>query len=79
VEAFKDDSVRMAGHALKVMLMFTLLEGRQLSLSTLSGYLDSIPVSREYNQAYLGLAPSALAEMLVTELERAGAFAVVNF
>jgi glyoxylase-like metal-dependent hydrolase (beta-lactamase superfamily II) len=73
MEAFNADSVRMARHALKVMLMFTLLERRQLPLSTLSEYLDSIPVYREYNAAYLGLAPSALAEMLVTELERAGA------
>jgi hypothetical protein len=28
---------------------------------------------REYNRSYLGLAPSALAEMLVSELERVGA------
>jgi len=75
VEAFKADSARMARHALKVMLMFTLLERRRLPLSTLSGYLDSVPVYREYNRAYLGLAPGALAEMLVNELQRAGAVA----
>jgi glyoxylase-like metal-dependent hydrolase (beta-lactamase superfamily II) len=73
VEAFNADPERMARHALKVMLMFTLLERRQLPLSTLSRYLDSIPVYQEYNRAYFGLAPSALAETLVSELERSGA------
>ncbi len=47
--------------------------GRQLPLSKLSGYPDSVPVYREHNRAYLGLAPSALAEALVSELEHAGA------
>ena len=75
VEAFNADPARMVRHALKVMLMFTLLERRRLPLSALSGYLDRIPVYREYNRAYLGLAASALAEMLVSELERAGAVA----
>ena len=42
--AFDTAPERMARHALKVMLMFTLLERRQLPLTALSGYLDSIPV-----------------------------------
>ena len=58
-------------HVLKAMLMFTLLGGRQLPLTTLPEYLDNILVYREYNRTYLGLAP--LAEMLVSELECAGA------
>ena len=73
VEAFSADSTRMAGHALKVMLMFTLLERRKLPLDTLSEYLDGVTVYREYNRAYLRFTPSALAEMLVSELERGGA------
>jgi hypothetical protein len=44
VEAFNADPERMARHALKVMLMFTLLERRQLPLDGLSGYLDGIPL-----------------------------------
>jgi hypothetical protein len=63
----------MARHALKVTLMFTLLERRQLPLDGLSGYLDSTSVYREYNRIYIGLAPSAMAEMLVSELEHARA------
>ncbi len=73
VQAFVADPIRMARHALKVMLMFTLLERRRLPLSKLSAYIDGVPVYREYNRMYFGLAPSALSEVLVSELERAGA------
>jgi len=73
VEAFHAEPIRMARHALKVMLMFTLLGRRQLPLTTLPEYLDSVAVYREYNRSYFGLALLALAEMLVSELERAGA------
>ena len=75
IEAFEADPVRMARHALKVMLMFTLLERSRLPLSKLPVYMDSVAVYRECNRAYFGLAPSALAELLVGELERAGAVA----
>ena len=37
----------MARHALKVILMSTLLERRQPPLNTLPEYLDNIPVYRE--------------------------------
>ena len=72
VAAFEDNPARLARHALKVMLVFTLLDRGRLPLSTLPGYLDSVPVYRDYNRAYLGLHPEALAELLVGELERAG-------
>lgn len=73
IEAFEADPVRTARHALKVMLMFTLLERGRFLLGELPAYMDSVAVYRECNRAYLGLAPSALAELLVGELERAGA------
>jgi hypothetical protein len=63
----------MARHVLKVMLMFTLLERSRLPVSKLPSILDSVPVYREYNQAYFQMTPAALAELLVGELERAGA------
>jgi len=73
VDAFQADPARMARHALKVMLMFTLLERQRLPLSTLSAYMDGVAVYRDYNRTYLGLTPTALAQVLVSELERAGA------
>jgi len=42
----------MARHALKVVLMFTLLERQRLALNTLPGYIGGIPVFREYNRVY---------------------------
>jgi glyoxylase-like metal-dependent hydrolase (beta-lactamase superfamily II) len=69
VQAFVADPIRMARHALKV----TLLERRRLPLSKLSAYIAGVPVYREYNRMYFQLAPSALSEVLVSELERAGA------
>lgn len=73
VAAFEENPERLARHALKVMLVFTLLDRGRLPLSTLPNYLDEVPVYREYNRAYLSLTPQALAELLVGELERAGA------
>jgi glyoxylase-like metal-dependent hydrolase (beta-lactamase superfamily II) len=75
VEAFEADPVRMARHVLKVMLVFTLLERQRLPLSKLPAMLDAVPVYREYNEAYFKMQPAALAELLVTELERVGAVA----
>ncbi len=72
VQTFAADPIRMARHALKVMLMFTLLERRRLPLSKLSAYIDGVPVYRKYNRMYFRLAPSALSDLLVSELERAG-------
>jgi hypothetical protein len=57
VEAFTADPKRMARHALKVMLMFTLLERRQLPLSTLPEYLDNIRVYRNTTEPIFGLRP----------------------
>lgn len=75
VEAFEADPVRMARHVLKVMLVFTLLERARMPLSKLPALLDGVPIFREYNEAYFRLTPAALAELLVGELERAGAVA----
>jgi glyoxylase-like metal-dependent hydrolase (beta-lactamase superfamily II) len=70
VEAFEADPLRMARHVLKAMLMFTLLERHRLPLSKLPALMDGVPVYREYNEAYFRLAPEALGELLVGELER---------
>jgi len=73
IAAFEGNPERLARHVLKVMLVFTLLDRGRLPLSTLPTYLDEVAVYREYNRTYLHLTPQALAELLVGELERAGA------
>ena len=71
--AFEADSLRAARHALKVVLMFALLDKQRMSLDKLPAYVDQVAIYKEFNAEFFRLAPSALAQMLVGELERAGA------
>ena len=71
--AFEADDERVARHALKVVLTFSLLARRSLRLDTLPEYVERIGMYRDINAAVLRMTPQALADMLVTELVRAGA------
>jgi glyoxylase-like metal-dependent hydrolase (beta-lactamase superfamily II) len=73
VSAFEANPVRMARHALKVFLMFHLLERQRLTLADLPAYLDRVGIYREYNAAFLRLPARSLVELLVNELQRSGA------
>ena len=72
-EAFEADSLRMARHALKVVLSFTLLDRRRLALAELPSYVDRVDIYRDFNARFFRQAPGELAQWLVTSLERAGA------
>ena len=63
----------MARHALKVLLMFALLDRERMPLASLPAYVDRVPVYREFNERFFRLRADELAETLVAELERAGA------
>jgi glyoxylase-like metal-dependent hydrolase (beta-lactamase superfamily II) len=71
--AFEADSSRMARHALKVMLMFTLLDRQRMALAELPGYVDRVGFYRDLNATYFRLPSAKLAETIVSDLERAGA------
>jgi glyoxylase-like metal-dependent hydrolase (beta-lactamase superfamily II) len=71
--AFEADSLRVARHVLKVLLIFTLLDRRRLALADLPAYVGRVGVYREFNARYFRLAPHALVERLVGELEKARA------
>ena len=71
--AFEADSLRTARHALKVVLSFALLDQRRLPLAGMSAYVDRVGIYRDFNARFFRLAPSALAEWLVAELEKARA------
>lgn len=73
VEAFEEDPARLARHALKVMLTFTLLDRRFLPLHALPAYVERVGIYREFNARYFRMPPAELAEFLVAELTRAGA------
>ena len=73
VEAFAADSRRIARHALKVNLMFVLLDKQRMPLAGMPAYLDRVGIYREFNALYFQVTPVRLAELLVGELVKAGA------
>ena len=44
-----------------------------MRLADLPAYVDRVPIYRDFNARFFGLAPSELATTLVGELERVGA------
>lgn len=68
--AFEADSLRVARHALKVVLTFALLDQRRLPLAGMPAYVDRVGIYRDFNARFFRLSPHALAERLVAELEK---------
>ncbi len=73
LESFARDSLRIARHALKVNLMFTLLEHQRMALADLPGYVERVGLYRDFNAKFFGMPASQFAEMLAGELEKSGA------
>jgi glyoxylase-like metal-dependent hydrolase (beta-lactamase superfamily II) len=76
LSAFEADSMRMARHAVKVILTFTLLDRERMPLAELPGYLARVPLFMEFNEVFLRRTPHDLSAWLVDQLCRAGAAAV---
>src|SRR6266508_3682582 len=73
LEGYEQDITRLARHCAKVMVSFSLLEKRSMPLAELPVYVARVPILAELNSRYLRMTPAAMAEWLVSELERAGA------
>ena len=73
LEAFERDELRMARHVLKVMFVFSLLDRQRLPLGGMPDYLATVPLYADFNARYFQLSHVALAELILGELERAGA------
>jgi len=73
VEAFEADPLRLARHAIKVILTFTLLDRRSLPLAGMADYVERVGIFREFNARFFGMPPADFAEFVIVELERAGA------
>jgi len=73
LRALEADPSRNARHIMKAMLSFALLGRRRMAHAALPAYCREVPVFRDMNARFLGLEPEALAKLLVSELERAGA------
>src|SRR5258706_4029781 len=68
--AFECDGLRIVRHVLKVMFVFSLMRRRRLAVDELSDYLGTVPLYRDFNRQYLNLGPTALAELIVGDLDR---------
>jgi len=73
LQAYEGDPQRAARHALKVVLMFKLLDCRRLPLEGMAGYVERVGLYRDFNAMFLEMTPQALADALVDDLVRAGA------
>ena len=71
--AFEADPLRMASHALKVILVFSLLDRERIALARLPDHVAQVGIFREFNARYFRLSPEALAERLVNDLVKVGA------
>ncbi len=75
---FEQDDSRLARHAIKVMMIFSLLDRRRITLAELPAYLQGVKSIDDINARFLQLTPSALADWLVADLQRAGAIQCEN-
>jgi glyoxylase-like metal-dependent hydrolase (beta-lactamase superfamily II) len=73
IAAFEADSLRVARHALKVNLMFALLDQQRMRLDGMPAYVARVGLYRDFNALFFRLPPARLAELLMGELEQAGA------
>ena len=73
LELYEGDPQRAARHALKVVLMFKLLDCRRLPIDGMPRYVERVGLYRDFNAKFLKMTPQALADALVGDLARSGA------
>ncbi len=73
LDAYERDPAKLARHALKVMLSFSLMIEGRIALAGLPRFLAARPVYADVNRRFLQLPDAELREYLVKDLERAGA------
>jgi glyoxylase-like metal-dependent hydrolase (beta-lactamase superfamily II) len=71
LRAFEEDPARLARHAARVMLTFSLLDKRRLTLASLPDYVARTGILRDINRRFFALTPTDFAGWLVRELARA--------
>jgi glyoxylase-like metal-dependent hydrolase (beta-lactamase superfamily II) len=73
LDAYERDPAKLARHALKVMLSFSLMIQGRIALAGLPQFLADTPIYGDINRRFLQLPEAELREYLVKDLERAGA------
>ncbi len=71
--ALAEDELRMVRAVLKTMFMFTLLEREAMARDALPDYFARTGLYADLNRDYFGLPAARLADLVVDELQRAGA------
>jgi glyoxylase-like metal-dependent hydrolase (beta-lactamase superfamily II) len=72
-DAFEADPLRLARHALKVVLVFALLDRERIALSGMPQFVERTGIFSDFNARFFRVPPATLAEQLIDELERVGA------
>jgi glyoxylase-like metal-dependent hydrolase (beta-lactamase superfamily II) len=73
LDAYERDPAKLARHALKVMLSFSLMIHRRIALAGLTQFLAERPIYADINRRFLRLPEAELREYLLRDLARAGA------
>jgi glyoxylase-like metal-dependent hydrolase (beta-lactamase superfamily II) len=76
LDAFEADPVKCARHMVKVMYVFALLDRGAMAAAEVPAYLQRVGCHRDLNARFLGLAPAAFADWLLSDLVRSGAVTV---
>lgn len=78
LDAYERDPTKLARHALKVMLSFSLMIQGRIALAELPQFLAERPIYGHVNQRILHWSEAELREYLVRDLERAGALKLAD-
>jgi len=73
LDAYERDPAKLARHALKVMLSFSLMIHRRIALAELPQFLADRPIYADINERFLRMTDAELCEYLVKELRQAKA------
>ena len=73
LDACERDPAKLARHALKVMLSFSLMIRGSIAEAELPAFLAGVPIFDEVNRRFLRLPEAQLREYLVADLERSRA------
>lgn len=73
LDAFEREPVKLARHAIKVMLSFSLMIHGRIKLADLAQFLAERPIYGDINRRFLRWPDAELREYLLRDLERAGA------
>lgn len=73
LDAYERDPAKLARHALKVMLSFSLMIQGRMALADMPQFFADRPIYGDVNRRFLRMSEADLNDYLVRDLERAGA------